>query len=177
MGDKALIRLAHSLRLRRQRYTEATDICHTEFIGNSPYHCAAFFDDPNGDYMSYGENTIVGRSGNGKWTRHAEDAAARNLEKLPFKSSYKNLSLMSVRITKAGNFCQSKPCLHCIITLATQLPKKGYRLDDIYYTEPGRLVKTSLQKLLADENPHVSLFYKTTNFCRGCAATASAFDI
>lgn len=45
------------------------------------------------------------------------------------------------------------------------LPKKGYILNDVYYSDRnGNIVATRLSTLLEEENPHLSTYYKQRNF-------------
>ena len=112
--------------------------------------------------VAYGENALMHKEG--AWTIHAENAALQHLQSLPKKRHLKTINLMSLRTSKTGHWGHSKPCLHCILTLSSKLPLKGYKLGKIYYTEYDTFVETTLSELMADESPHISLYYKTTGF-------------
>jgi hypothetical protein len=50
----------------------------------------------------------------------------------------------------------SKPCFKCLRDLYTKLPKKGYVLDTVHYTDSSHgLVSVKFSKLLCDENKHI----------------------
>lgn len=117
--------------------------------------------------VAYGENNYVGHGGS--WTIHAEDAALHNLPTLPKKRHLKRINLIVTRTSKSGNWCASKPCMHCILALMNKLPSKGWQLDTVYYTEPGMIVETSLKELRSDDNPHVSMYYKATGYAAAVA--------
>lgn len=104
------------------------------------------------------------------WTIHAEDAAVRRLPSLPKRRHLKRINLMVTRTSKTGNWGNSKPCLHCILMLTSRLPVKGWSLASIYYTDSnGDIMETSLQELSDDLSPHMSVYYRSTGFCRRCA--------
>ena len=112
--------------------------------------------------MAYGENHY---NPNGIFpTVHAEDDA---ISKLPVlrrnRRHLKKVDLLVIRANQGGTVGNSKPCVRCIDDLYTKLPKKGYILDTVHYTDRGQvLVSTTFSKLLADENKHVPKYFSVS---------------
>lgn len=105
--------------------------------------------------MSYGENRFKLRVEDG--SVHAEVNAIQGLPSLPRNKRPKKVDLVVIRVTKAGCYRQSKPCLHCLQALRMRLPEKGYILEDIYYTsEDESIVSTRWNDLIQDTNPHIT---------------------
>jgi hypothetical protein len=109
--------------------------------------------------ISYGEN----RYNNGGIfpTVHAEDDA---INKLPVlrrnRRRLKKIDLLVIRANQGGTVGNSKPCEKCLGDLYRKLPKKGYVLDTVHYTDKGEiLVSKKFTKLLYDENKHVSKYF------------------
>lgn len=95
---------------------------------------------------------------------HAEDQAIRKLPKNE-SNRIKKLDLLVIRVNKSGGLGNSKPCIHCLWLLSDLLPKRGYNVSRVYYSdEHGRLVMTKLKNLLEDEKPHVSKYYKDRSY-------------
>lgn len=115
--------------------------------------------------MSYGENHY---STNGIFpTVHAEDDAINKLPVLRRNRRLKKIDLLVIRANQGGTVGNSKPCIKCISDLYKKLPKKGYILDTVYYTDKGEvLVSTKFTKLLEDENKHVPKFFTYSSLLR-----------
>lgn len=93
-------------------------------------------------------------------TTHAEHDAIEKLPCLPKKKSLENVHLLVIRISKTGKLGISKPCCKCVNMLKTWPMKKGYKIQNIYYSShDGNIVETTLKKL-EEEKPHVSRFWK-----------------
>lgn len=108
--------------------------------------------------LSYGENVVCPYPCL-PWTIHAEDTAIRKLPTLSRKRPRK-IDILVIRTSKTGVLGISKPCSNCIHILQTQLPQKGYSLQKIYYSEEGEIKETTLRKLLQEESPHTSRYFK-----------------
>ena len=55
----------------------------------------------------------------------------------------------------------SKPCKHCIENLQMLANRKGYHIEDIYFSNSSRQIeKWSFDELAKDPNKHVTEFYK-----------------
>lgn len=113
--------------------------------------------------LSYGENMI--KAANDKWTSHAEENAIRKLPVLPRKKHLKKVDLLVIRTSKTGVLGSSKPCIHCLMLLQTKLPEKGYKIQNIFYTnQQGDIREETLKSLLEDENMHMSKYYRERCF-------------
>lgn len=120
-------------------------------------HAAAFVDAGSGAVLSYGEN--IAKTG-AVASEHAEENAMRKLPALPRKRHLKRVDLMVIRTSAAGTLGSSKPCTHCVGRLCRDLPKKGYQLDRVYFSEMGGAVTgCPMRALITDENAHVSRYY------------------
>lgn len=114
---------------------------------------------------SYGENHYNNPADPACSSIHAEANAMKKLLPLPRQKKLKKVDLLVIRVSKNGQFGNSKPCIHCILKLSKNLPEKGYSLRDVYYTnESGSIVCTRFNELLHETNPHVSRFYTEKNF-------------
>jgi tRNA(Arg) A34 adenosine deaminase TadA len=104
--------------------------------------------------QSYGENHYNDPTNPACSSVHAETNALKKLMPLPRQKKL-----------KSGQLGNSKPCIHCILTLAKNLPEKGYSLCKVYYTnEYGDIVCSQFNELLHETNPHVSRFYMEKKF-------------
>ena len=108
--------------------------------------------------MAYGENHY---NPNGIFpTVHAEDDAINKLPVLRRNRKLKKVDLLVIRANQGGTVGNSKPCVKCLGDLYTKLPKKGYILDTVHYTDKGQvLVSKKFSKLLADENKHIPKYF------------------
>lgn len=99
---------------------------------------------------------------------HSEKSACYNLKPLQKKNknkkNLKKISAIIIKVSKRGYLGMSKPCLSCLVSLSIMPRQKGYVIDKIYYSdESGNIVSSNISKLLYDEQPHVSRFYKGNN--------------
>lgn len=114
---------------------------------------------------SYGENQYNNTSDSTCSSIHAEANAMRKLLPLRRQKNLKKIDLLVIRVSKNGQFGNSKPCIHCILNLSKNLPEKGYVLQDVYYTdEKGNIIAIKFQNLLHETTPHISRFYVQKNF-------------
>jgi cytidine deaminase len=108
-------------------------------------------------FITYGENKD--RTTYNKSTIHAEEDCLLKLK--PITNSIKKIDLLVLRTSKTGCLNISKPCGHCIQMMKNFASQKGYSVKNIYYTLSDDIViKTSLSKLLKDENTHISKYYR-----------------
>lgn len=154
MGDDVL-RLATSLSMRRRRVTE--EHAPGAFMGTGPYHAAAIFAHKE-CVLAYGENRFVGVEG--RWTEHAERAAISKLPSRPRRRRLDAVDMLVIRTSKTGLFGNSRPCLHCILCMAHDLPERGYRLRRVYYFDDQRAMRETGLDTLCSEPPHVSVYYR-----------------
>jgi len=114
----------------------------------------------NYNVLSYGMNKYTDSEGTLP-SIHAEiDAILR----LPFVKNKKKLikiNLLVIRFLKSGQLASSKPCFNCIQNMVYIPKKRGYKIEDIYYSENNEtIIKTNINKLLNELNPHVSSYYR-----------------
>jgi len=96
---------------------------------------------------------------------HAEEDAINKLQKRPNNKKIKNVNIVVIRTTNNGNFGMSKPCVHCIIKMCTQALKLGYAIRKISYTnEEGKLLTTTLNKMITEGDFHVSKYFMNHKF-------------
>jgi len=91
---------------------------------------------------------------------HAEQEAITKLMPLKFKKRLENINLLVVRLSKKNKLQSSKPCSNCIKMMAILPQKKGYNIQNIYYSDgEGNIVKTNLLSL-ESEDKHYSSYYR-----------------
>lgn len=125
-------------------------------------HAAVFF--TNFAIHSYGENKAkVSEPG----SVHAEDDAIDKLPTLPRKRRLRKVDLLVIRANAGGTVGNSKPCITCIRALESKLPKKGYILDTVYYTDRGGVIVEKKFSHLSLESPHIPKLYASVhNHCQ-----------
>jgi hypothetical protein len=108
--------------------------------------------------MTYGENHYS----TGIFpTVHAEDDAVNKLPVLKRNRRLKKVDLLVIRANAGGTVGNSRPCDRCIKALEIKLPKKGYTLDTLYYTDKGGiLIKKKFAHVVLEEDHHVSKYFK-----------------
>jgi hypothetical protein len=89
---------------------------------------------------------------------HSEVCAVSKLRKLPDRlKNPKKIDIVVLRVSPTGKLGMSKPCKHCIIGLSIIPLRLGYKIDDVYYSnDGGTITKTTMTRLLQEDNPHVS---------------------
>lgn len=109
--------------------------------------------------IAYGANYIGDEKGNDPGL-HAEQDVLEKLAPLKYKKKLENIHLLVVRLSKTNKIQSSKPCNNCIRWMKIIPEKKGYKLQNIYYSDgDGNLVRTTLD-ILENEEQHVSRFYR-----------------
>lgn len=95
---------------------------------------------------------------------HAEVDALSKLAPVKSKKHMEKINILVIRISKKNMLQSSKPCINCIKSMKILPVKKGYQLQDIYYSDgEGRIIKSNLTYLENSEK-HISQFYrKRTN--------------
>ena len=109
--------------------------------------------------LSFGVNQMGDTQGNSPGI-HAECDAISKLIPLKPKKKLENINILVIRLSTKNKIQSSKPCSNCIETLINLPPKKGYKVQNIYYSDMfGEIVKTSLNTLEKEEK-HYSRFYR-----------------
>jgi hypothetical protein len=105
--------------------------------------------------LTYGENYI--RCG---VSIHAEEDSINKLPNITKEGKIKKVSLLSIRINRLGKLTTAKPCFRCIHNIEKSIDK-GYKIENIYYSEAdGSIVKSSLKKLTS-EKMHIPSIYRS----------------
>jgi hypothetical protein len=91
---------------------------------------------------------------------HAELDAINKLQPLKYKKILEPISILVIRMSTKNKLQSSKPCANCIESMKNYPIKKGYKIQNVYYSDSeGNIIKTSLTKL-DDEEKHYSAFYR-----------------
>jgi cytidine deaminase len=91
---------------------------------------------------------------------HAEHNALLKLKPIKIKKKLETINLLVVRFSKTSKIQSSKPCNNCIKIMSEIPEKKGYKIQNIYYSDSdGNIVKTNLSNLMNEEQ-HYSRFYR-----------------
>jgi cytidine deaminase len=91
---------------------------------------------------------------------HAEHNALLKLKQSINKKRLEPVNLLVVRFSKTNKIQSSKPCSNCIQIMDTMPEKKGYKIQNIYYSNSdGDIVKTNLTTL-KNEEQHYSRYYR-----------------
>lgn len=68
---------------------------------------------------------------------------------------------MVIKISNTGLISMSKPCKHCVENLQILANRKGYYIEDIYFSNNDREIeKWSYTDLEKDQFKHVTEYYK-----------------
>lgn len=110
------------------------------------YHIACCFS--GGRIISFGQNHFPPSTDHYKTPMSSIHAERDAVNKLPKIRKKKKVSMLVLRFTKTGNLTMSQPCNKCINNMCTLFPKKGYYVQDIYYSNyDGTIKHTNLSKL------------------------------
>jgi hypothetical protein len=100
---------------------------------------------------------------------HAEHDAILRLPCLHNKNKNKRkkvkINLLVIRFLKTYTLANSKPCFNCIQNMIELPKKRGYKIEDIYYSENNNtIIKTNINKLLNEPAPHISSYYRNNRY-------------
>jgi tRNA(Arg) A34 adenosine deaminase TadA len=122
--------------------------------------------------LSYGFNSM---GTDDKAGVHAEADALYKLKSNPNKKNPIPINILVIRVTKTNVLQTSKPCALCIEKLKRIPPLKGYRLDNIYYSqEPDKIVQTKMH-ILDSEEMSIEVRYKR-RLAKKCGLTSIALS-
>jgi hypothetical protein len=109
--------------------------------------------------LSFGVNQLGDINGNTPGI-HAEEDALSKLMPLKYKKRLEPINILVIRLSPKNKLQISKPCSNCIRLLSIIPKRKGYKLENIYYSDAdGNIVKTNLQTL-ENEEKHYSKYYR-----------------
>ncbi len=90
---------------------------------------------------------------------HAEQDAISKLLPLKRKKRLEIVNILVVRLSGKNNLQSSKPCSNCIDIMKRLPIKKGYKIQNVYYSDnKGNILKQSLTNL-DNEEKHYSRYY------------------
>ena len=102
--------------------------------------------------LSFGFNQM----GDEKYNKpgiHAEQDAVSKLKSLKYKKHPEIVNLLVIRLSSKNKLQISKPCNRCINTMNFLPIKKGYKIQNIYYSDDkNSIVKIPLKKLEKEEH-------------------------
>ena len=114
-----------------------------------------------GRILSYGTNTIGDVYGNEPGI-HAEHDALIKLKPIKNRKKLETINLLVIRLSRTNKLQSSKPCSNCIKIMNIIPEKKGYKIQNIYYSDSeGNIIKTTLNNLEKDEK-HYSRYYRNS---------------
>ena len=90
---------------------------------------------------------------------HAEVDAFNKLIPL-YNKKKTNIHLIILRLSSNNKLQNSKPCINCLNKLSYLPHKKGYKLNNIYYSHELHYLIQTKQSTLINENRHISKFYR-----------------
>lgn len=91
---------------------------------------------------------------------HAEQDAINKLKPLKYKKKLETINILVIRVSTKNKLQSSKPCANCIEYMKNVPIKKGYKVQNVYYSDnTENIVKTSLTSL-DNEEKHYSRFYR-----------------
>lgn len=127
--------------------------------------CRAFYkgkgDLKKARILSFGVNQMIQTNGFSP-SIHAECDAISKLIPLRPKKHLEQINLLVIRLSSKNKIQSSKPCSNCIETMSKLPPKKGYKIQNVYYSDGfGNIVKTSLASLEKEEERHYSKYYRS----------------
>jgi tRNA(Arg) A34 adenosine deaminase TadA len=94
---------------------------------------------------------------------HAEMDAIGKLPTLR-KKKLEVVNLCVIRVTSGGKLNNSKPCIHCVLSLNMIAPLKGYRIDKVFYSnECGTITQMRFKEFDTQEG-HLTRFFRERNF-------------
>jgi hypothetical protein len=109
--------------------------------------------------IAYGRNYVGDEKGDEPGL-HAECDVLGKLIPLKNKKKLENINLLVIRLSKTNKLQSSRPCINCIKNMKTISQRKGYKIQNIYYSDNDEnIIKTTLETLEKEE-PHFSRFYR-----------------
>ncbi len=110
--------------------------------------------------LSYGVNKMGDSEGRYRGI-HAEHDAINKLVPLRKKKKLQSVNLLVIRLSGKNKLQSSKPCVNCIEMMKTLPVKKGYKIQNVYYSDcDGNIVKTTLRKLDKEEKHYTKHYLR-----------------
>ena len=131
----------------------------TNYVCGNYNHVSCVLQGRNSRILSIGINKLGDSE---KYTQgtHAEHDAILKLLPLKYKKRLENIDLLVIRLSLKNKIQSSKPCYHCIEMMKILPRKKGYNIQNIYYSDnSGSIIKTTLSQL-DNEEKHFTQYYR-----------------
>ena len=96
------------------------------------------FDKKKIHILTYGINHYIPSKKN---SIHAEHDAINKLPYIKKKSKLKKINILIVRMSKHEQLGMSKPCYDCVKKLKTLPLRKGYIIDEIFYSDENEEIR------------------------------------
>jgi cytidine deaminase len=157
--------LTNTLILKRLNLNPNCD-CNRLHVDETYRHAAAIFCGTTYPLkiLSYGINNHSIPSKFQK-TTHAEVDAINKLKPRTKTNNIKSVNIYIIKTSKTGKLGNSKPCFNCMLNMVELPPKKGYKIEWVYFsTKNGTIDKYKLSQLFEMGNYHVSSFYRNINY-------------
>ncbi len=91
---------------------------------------------------------------------HAEHNAISKLMPLKRKKKLEPIDILVIRVSRINTIQMSKPCFNCIQIMKVLPEKKGYKINNIYYSDNnGEIIKTNV-KCLENSEQHIPKYYR-----------------
>jgi len=112
--------------------------------------------------VSTGYNCYRGKlSANNGATIHAEHFAINKLKIRDKNKKLYRISLLVIKISNTGLISMSKPCKHCVENMQLLANRKGYHIENIYFSNNKREIeKWTYSDLENDPSKHITEYYK-----------------
>lgn len=109
--------------------------------------------------INYGMNRLGDSEGKVAGV-HAECDALLKLVPLKYKKRLQPINLITIRLSPKNKMQSSKPCYNCIQVMKYLPQKKGYKINNIYYSDnEGNIIRSSLDELDSEEK-HISYYHR-----------------
>ena len=94
-------------------------------------------------------------------TIHAEHSAINKLKTRDKNKKLLKINIVVIKISNTGLIGMSKPCKHCVENMQKLANRKGYYIENVYFSNSDRQIeKWSFNELENDPDKHVTEFYK-----------------
>ena len=116
--------------------------------------------------ISYGYNCYRGSvTTANNATIHAEHCAINRLKTRERNKKLLKINILVIKISNTGLISMSKPCKHCVENMQMLANKKGYYINNVYFSNNEREIeKWTYHELENDETKHVTEFYKNSSY-------------
>ena len=100
-----------------------------------------------------------------KATIHAEEDAIYKLPPLKRSKRLEDVNLVVIRTSRTGVLSNSAPCIHCLKMMKENAEYKGYKINNIYFSnKDGNIECHRLINLIYSNDLHISSYYKLNNY-------------